>query len=89
MGDAIDYEATCFLKFLGFQNVVFLVKTSFYFKQNRNVFPIFSGTKQGFGDAAFLRQTVDGHFDGHHIGVICSIFDQIEDRIDVIVRMVQ
>ena len=77
---AIDHMNTGLLELFGPDNVVSLIKAREDFDQNRDLLLIQGSTYQGLDDRGVAGGSVEGHFDGHHIGIIGRLTDERFNR---------
>ena len=77
---AIHHMDAGIFQLAGPLDVVFFVKAGLEFHQGHHLFAIFSGSDQGADYLRILRDPVEGHLDGEHIGIIGRLGDEFLHR---------
>ncbi len=86
--DAVDDVDARLLEHAGLVDVVFLVEPGLELDQGGHLLAVLGGTRQGGDDRVGLGRAVEGHLDGQDLGIFRGLLDELHDRAERLVRMV-
>ena len=86
--DPVDDVHAGFLKHAGLVDVVFLIEPCLKLDQCSDLFAVFRRACQSGDDRVGLGRAVQRHLDGEDVGVFRSMFDELDDRAERLVGMV-
>ena len=86
--DPVDDVHAGFLKHAGLVDVVFLVEPGLELDERGHLFLVFGGACQRRDDRVGLGRAVQGHLDGQHLRIFRCLLDELHDRAERLVGMV-
>ena len=86
--DPVDDVDAGFLEHAGLVDVVFLVEPGLKLDERGHLLLVFGGTRQRRDDRVGLGRAVQGDLDGQHLGIFRRLLDELDDRAERLVGMV-
>ena len=79
----------CFFQLFRPDNIVFFVKTRLQLDENRHLLAIFCRLRQRCNDRRIAADTIKRLLDRKNIRIICCLTDQVDHRLERLIRMVK
>ena len=85
--DSVDDVNAGFLEHAGLVDVVFLVEPGLQLDECRHLLAVFGGPRQRRDDRVRLGRAVQGHLDRQRLRIFRGLFDELDDRSERLVGM--